>query len=72
MRKINIAFVDIGAGTSDIAITAEGTITAYGMVPVAGDEITEAISQAYLLDFHVAENIKRNLFQIMKSKCAIY
>lgn len=62
MRKINIAFVDIGAGTSDIAITAEGTITAYGMVPVAGDEITEAISQAYLLDFHVAENIKRNLF----------
>jgi len=33
MRKLNIAFVDIGAGTSDIAITDEGTVVAYGMVP---------------------------------------
>jgi len=61
MRKLNIAFVDIGAGTSDIAITQDGTVTAYGMVPVAGDEITEAISQAYLLDFPIAEKVKRNL-----------
>jgi cell division protein FtsA len=61
MRKINIALVDIGAGTSDIALTAEGTITAYGMVPIAGDEITEALGQAYLLDFKDAEMIKRRL-----------
>ena len=61
MRKLNIALVDIGAGTSDVALTAEGTITAYGMVPVAGDEITEALSQAYLLDFQDAEQIKRRL-----------
>jgi len=61
MRKLNIALVDIGAGTSDIAITAEGTIVAYGMVPFAGDEITEAISQQFLLDFHIAEEIKRQL-----------
>lgn len=59
MRKLNIAFVDIGAGTSDIAITDEGTIVAYGMVPVAGDEITEAFGNSYLLDFHIAEEIKR-------------
>src|SRR5690625_3981467 len=44
MRRLNVALVDIGAGTSDIALTSEGTITAYGMVPKAGDEITEAIS----------------------------
>ncbi|MGB8955654.1 MAG: cell division FtsA domain-containing protein [Tumebacillaceae bacterium] len=61
MRKLNLALVDIGAGTSDIALTAEGTVTAYGMVPVAGDEITEAISQKYLLDFPVAETVKRVL-----------
>ncbi len=61
MRKLNIAFVDIGAGTSDIAITDEGTVVAYGMVPVAGDEITEALSQFYLLDFTIAEGIKRKL-----------
>lgn len=61
MRKLNIAMVDIGAGTSDIAITSEGTVTAYGMVPVAGDEITEALSHKFLLDFPVAEMIKRQL-----------
>lgn len=64
MRKLNLALVDIGAGTSDIAITAEGTVTAYGMVPVAGDEITEALSHKYLLDFPVAETVKRSLLQM--------
>lgn len=62
MRRLNIALVDIGAGTSDIAITSEGAITAYGMVPCAGDEITEALSQQYILDFPQAELIKRKLY----------
>jgi cell division ATPase FtsA len=31
------------------------------MVPLAGDEITEAISSEYLLDFPIAENVKRSL-----------
>lgn len=59
MRKLNVALVDIGAGTSDIAITKEGTVIAYGMVPVAGDEVTEALSDHYLLDFPLAEKTKR-------------
>lgn len=61
MRKLNIALVDIGAGTSDIAIADDNTITAYGMVPLAGDEVTDALSQDYLVDFPIAENIKRQL-----------
>lgn len=61
MRKLNIALVDIGAGTSDIAITDQGTVAAYGMVPIAGDEITESISENYLLDFPVAEQMKRDV-----------
>ena len=61
MRRLNVALVDIGAGTSDIAITDYGTIVAYGMVPTAGDEITEALSDKYLLDFPVADIIKRKL-----------
>ncbi|BDH62627.1 cell division protein FtsA [Lysinibacillus sp. PLM2] len=61
MRRLNVALVDIGAGTSDIAITDKGTIVAYGMVPVAGDEITEALSDHYLLDFPVAEKAKRQM-----------
>jgi cell division protein FtsA len=61
MRRLNVALVDIGAGTSDIAITNAGTVAAYGMVPVAGDEITEAISDTYLLDFPLAEQTKRDI-----------
>ncbi|MBE8955651.1 MAG: pilus assembly protein PilM [Quinella sp. 2Q5] len=59
MRHLNIALVDVGAGTSDIAITKNGSVIAYGMVPLAGDEVTEGISQRFLLDFNVAEEIKR-------------
>jgi len=61
MRHLNLVLVDIGAGTSDIAITSKNTVTAYDMVPIAGDEITEALSEVYLLDFRVGESIKRKL-----------
>ncbi|SDP25556.1 cell division FtsA domain-containing protein [Selenomonas ruminantium] len=59
MRHLNLVLVDIGAGTSDVAITKNGSVIAYGMVPLAGDEVTEAISQRFLLDFNIAERIKR-------------
>lgn len=59
MRHLNLALVDIGAGTADIALTREGAVWAYAMVPQAGDEVTEAASRAFLLDFGVAETAKR-------------
>lgn len=58
LRLLNLVLVDIGAGTSDIAITKDGSVVAYGMVPIAGDEITEKIAQEYLVDFNTAEKIK--------------
>lgn len=58
-RLLNIALVDVGAGTSDISITKEGSIIAYGMIPRAGDEITESIVSRYLVEFNTAEKIKR-------------
>ncbi|WP_158736558.1 cell division protein FtsA [Alteribacillus sp. YIM 98480] len=61
VRRLNVALVDIGAGTSDIAITDVGTVTAYGMVPVAGDEVTESLSDHFLLDFPDAEKVKKEL-----------
>lgn len=57
-RMLNIALVDVGAGTSDISITKDGSIIAYGMIPHAGDELTEVIVQHYLVDFKMAENMK--------------
>lgn len=61
LRLLNIALVDIGAGTSDIAISSKETISSYGMVPMAGDEVTEVIAQEYLVDFNKAEDIKRQV-----------
>jgi cell division protein FtsA len=58
VRLINIALVDIGAGTSDIAISRNGSIVAYAMATIAGDEITEEIIRTYLVSFDVAEEMK--------------
>ncbi len=57
-RLLNIALIDIGAGTSDICITKDGSITAYGMISVAGDELTEVLVKEYLVEFDMAEKIK--------------
>ena len=61
LRLLNLAMVDIGAGTTDIALCREGSVTGYTMATVAGDEVTEAIMRAYLVDFKTAEQIKRSL-----------
>ena len=61
LRRLNLALVDIGAGTTDIAICDNGSVSAYTMSTVAGDEITESIMDAFLTDFMTAEEIKKNL-----------
>lgn len=61
LKLLNLALVDIGAGTSDIALTKDGTVFAFAMVSNAGDEITESISQLLLLDFDQAEKVKIRL-----------
>lgn len=61
MRRLNLALVDVGAGTADIALTRGGSFFAYGMVPMAGDEVTEEICSHYVLDFKVGEKLKREL-----------
>lgn len=61
IRLINIALVDVGAGTSDIAIAKDGAIVAYAMATTAGDEITEDIIRTFLVDFNTAEQMKHDL-----------
>lgn len=68
LRLLNLALVDIGAGTSDIAISSKDSISAYGMVPLAGDEVTEAIAQGLLIDFNSAEKIKREFLELKSIK----
>lgn len=58
LRLINIAMCDIGAGTSDVAASRDGSIVAYGMATIAGDEMTESLMKQLLVGFNEAERIK--------------
>ncbi len=58
LRLLNLALVDIGAGTSDIAICRDGSVVGYTMATTAGDEITEAIMRECLVDYTTAEQMK--------------
>lgn len=58
LRLLNVALVDVGAGTSDIAVADKGSVCGYTMVTVAGDEITEQLMQEFLVDFAAAEQMK--------------
>ncbi len=61
LRLMNLALVDVGAGTSDIAVCRDGSVVGYTMATVAGDEITEALMKSYLIDFNTAESVKTQL-----------
>lgn len=61
IRLLNLAMVDIGAGTSDIAVCRDGSVTGYTMAILAGDEITETIMKEYLVDFDTAEKVKSEI-----------
>ncbi len=60
LRRLNLALVDIGAGTSDIAVSAGGAISAYTMATIAGDEISDSLATHYLVDFNMAEQMKQS------------
>lgn len=61
LRLLNLCLVDIGAGTSDIAVCRDGSVVGYTMATVAGDEITEAFMRAFLVDYATAESMKAQL-----------
>ncbi len=68
LRRLNLALIDVGAGTSDIAFVSQGIIQSFGMVPQAGDSITEKIADSFLLNFLRAEEVKRKFSLEMKRR----
>lgn len=67
LRKLNLTLCDIGAGTADIAICRDGSVSGYTMATVAGDEITEAVMQTCLVDFDTAEEIKFKMSEFLEN-----
>ena len=57
-RELGVCLVDIGAGTSDIAIFKEGAIQHTSVIPIAGDQVTNDIAISLRTPTSSAEEIK--------------
>jgi cell division protein FtsA len=57
-KELGVCLVDIGGGTSDIAIFSEGAIRHTGVIPIAGDQVTNDIAMALRTPTQYAEEIK--------------
>ena len=59
-RELGVCVIDIGGGTTDIAVYTNGAIRHTAVIPVAGDLITKDLAQALRTPYAAAEYIKIN------------
>ncbi len=64
-KELGVCLVDIGGGTTDIAVFKQGAIRHTAVVPIAGDQITNDIAVAFRTPTQSAEDIK------IKHGCAL-
>ncbi len=64
-KELGVCLVDIGGGTTDIAIYIDGAIRHTAVIPIAGDQVTNDIAVALRTPTQYAEEIK------MKYACAL-
>ena len=64
-KELGVCVVDVGGGTTDIAIFTEGAIRHTGVIPIAGDQVTNDIAMALRTPTPHAEEIK------IKYACAL-
>ena len=64
-RELGVCLVDIGGGTTDMAVFTEGAIRHTAVIPIAGDQVTNDIAVALRTPTHHAEEIK------LKYACAL-
>lgn len=64
-KDLGVCLVDIGGGTTDIAIFTDGAIRHTGVIPIAGDQVTNDIAMALRTPTSNAEELK------VKYACAL-
>jgi cell division protein FtsA len=64
-KQLGVCLVDIGGGTTDIAIFSDGAIRHTGVIPIAGDQVTNDIAHALRTPTAHAEELK------IKYACAL-
>ena len=58
-REIGVALIDIGGGTTDIAVFLEGSVRHTGVIPIAGDQVTHDIAVVSRTAIPAAEELKK-------------
>ncbi|MBV1775525.1 cell division protein FtsA [Burkholderiaceae bacterium DAT-1] len=58
-KELGVCLIDIGGGTTDIAVFCDGAIRHTAVIPIAGDQITNDIAMALRTPTKEAEDIKR-------------
>ncbi len=58
-KDLGVCLIDIGGGTTDIAILRSGSIVFTGVIPIAGDQVTSDIAVALRTPTNQAEEIKQ-------------
>jgi cell division protein FtsA len=58
-KELGVCLIDIGGGTTDLAIFSEGAIKHTAVIPIAGDQVTNDIAVALRTPTKNAEDIKR-------------
>jgi len=58
-KELGVAVVDMGGGTCDIAVYADGAIVHTAVIPIAGDQVTNDVAVALRMPTPVAEELKR-------------
>lgn len=64
-KELGVCLVDVGGGTTDVAVFTEGAIRYTGVIPIAGDQVTNDIAMALRTPTQHAEEIK------IKYACAL-
>src|SRR5579872_3635847 len=64
-KELGVCMVDIGGGTTDIAIFTDGSVRYTAVIPIAGDQVTNDIAIALRTPARNAEDIK------LKHACAL-
>lgn len=59
-KELGVCLIDIGAGTTDIAIFTNGFVSHTAVLPIAGDQVTNDIAVVQRISTQLAENIKIN------------
>ena len=70
-KELGVCLVDIGGGTSDIAVYAEGAIRHTAVIPVAGDQITNDIAIALRTPTAAAEELKKKYGCALRQLAAV-